>query len=137
VSGAGAVNLSPGQKVNVEVNFAPKKAGRQVGSFKVLSAEGTSLLDVPLSATGATSSQSAVKLNWEENPSSVGGYVVYRAADPSGPYTRLSSQAVPSPEYVDTGLAAGHTYYYVVTSVGADETESEYSAPISATLPEA
>ena len=92
---------------------------------------------MPLSGLGAASSQSTVKLNWEENPASLSGYVVYRAADPSGPFTRITAQAVPSAEYVDTGLAAGRTYYYVVTSVGADEVESEYSAPISATVPEA
>jgi fibronectin type 3 domain-containing protein len=48
---------------------------------------------------------------------------------------RVSSQAVPSAEYVDTGLAAGHTYYYVVAAVDADRVETEYSVPISATVP--
>jgi fibronectin type 3 domain-containing protein len=43
---------------------------------------------------------------------------------------------VPSPEYTDTGLAAGHTYYYVVTSLDSDQVESEYSAQITATVPE-
>ena len=137
VSGTGPVSLSPGQRIGLEVNFAPKNAGRRVGNLRVLSAEGGALLDIPLSAAGAASSQSGIKLRWEEDPSSAGGYVVYRSADPSGPYMRLSAQAVPVPEYVDTGLPAGHTYYYVVTSVGADEVESEYSAPISATVPEA
>ena len=135
VSGAGAVNLSPGQNTRLEVNFAPKRAGRQVGSLRVSSAEGGSLLEIPLTATGAASSQSTVKLNWEESPVSVAGYVVYRSAEPSGPYMRVSSQAVPSAEYVDTGLAAGHTYYYVVAAVGADQVETEYSVQISATVP--
>ncbi|HXN51142.1 MAG TPA: choice-of-anchor D domain-containing protein [Candidatus Acidoferrum sp.] len=134
LSGGGAVNLSPGQNVSVEVNFAPKSAGRQAGSLMVSSAEGGSLLEMPLTAAGAASSQSAVKLNWEESPVSVAGYVVYRSAEPSGPYMRISS-AVPSAEYVDTGLAAGHTYYYVVTALDADQVESEYSVPISATVP--
>src|SRR3984893_17338459 len=35
VSGAGAVNLSPGQNTSLEVNFAPKRAGRQAGSLRV------------------------------------------------------------------------------------------------------
>jgi hypothetical protein len=137
LSGSGAVTLSPGQRFTVDVNFAPKNIGRQVGSLRALSADGGSLLEMPLAGSGAESSQNVVRLNWEENAASTGGYVVYRAADPSGPYTRLTFQTVPSAEYVDTGLAAGHTYYYVVTSVGADEVESEYSAPISATVPEA
>jgi hypothetical protein len=135
VSGTTAINLSPGQNVELEVNFAPKNAGRQTGNLKVASAEGGSLLTIPLTAGGAPSSQSTVKLNWEESPVTVAGYVVYRSAEASGPYTRVSSSPVPSPEYEDTGLAAGHTYYYVVSSLDADQVESEYSTPISATVP--
>ena len=135
VSGTTAVNLSPGQNVSVEVNFAPKSAGRQTGSLAVASAEGGSLLSIPLAATGAASSQSAIRLNWEESPVTVAGYVVYRSAEPSGPFTRVSSEAVPSGGYTDTGLAAGHTYYYVVTSLDSDQVESEYSEPIAATVP--
>jgi Abnormal spindle-like microcephaly-assoc'd, ASPM-SPD-2-Hydin/Flagellar-associated PapD-like len=137
LSGAGAVSLSPGQKISLDVKFAPKSVGRQTSNLRVLSAEGGSLLEIPLNAAGVAASQNVVKLNWEENPASVGGYVIYRSADPTGPFTRLPAQAIASAEYVDTGLAAGHTYYYVVTSVGADEVESEYSTPISATVPEA
>jgi hypothetical protein len=136
VSGATAVKLTPGQNVSVDVKFAPKNAGRQTGYLTVTSAEGTSLLTIPLTATGARSSPSAITLNWEESPVNVAGYVVYRAAESAGPYTRIS-EAVPSGAYVDTGLAAGHTYYYVVTSLDADQVESEYSPQISATVPEA
>jgi hypothetical protein len=135
VLGTTAVNLSPGQNVDLDVNFAPKSAGRQTGSLKVSSAEGGSLLTIPLTASGAPSSQSTVKLHWEESPVSVAGYVVYRSAEASGPYTRVSSSAVPSAEFVDTGLAAGHTYYYVVSTLDADQVEGEYSPPISATVP--
>ncbi len=135
VYGTTAVNLSPGQNVSVDVNFAPKGAGRQTGSLNVASADGGSLLAIPLTASGAASSQSAIKLNWEESPVSVAGYVVYRSADSSGPFTRVSSEAVPSGQYTDTGLAAGHTYYYVVASLDSDEVESEYSEPIAATVP--
>jgi hypothetical protein len=135
LSGAGAVNLSPGQNITLEVNFAPRETGRQRGSLVVLNAKGESLVEIPLVATGAPLSQIGVKLNWEESPASVAGYVIYRSLEPSGPYTRISSSAVASSEYVDTGLAAGHTYYYVVTAVDADEVETEYSTPISATVP--
>lgn len=134
VSGASAVNLSPGQQVFVDINFAPKSTGRQGGSLKVSDVEGESLLEIPLAAIGAPSSQSSIRLNWEDNLASATGYAVYRAADPSGPYTRIASE-VPSSEYIDTGLAAGRTYYYVVTALDADQIESEYSLPISATVP--
>ena len=132
-SDAGGVNLAPGQEISLGVNFSPKSSGRQTGSLKISNASGGSLLEIPLVATGAGASQSTVKLNWEASPVSVAGYAIYRAADPTGPYTRIS--AVPSAEFIDTGLAAGHTYYYVVSALNPDDTESEYSEPISATVP--
>jgi fibronectin type 3 domain-containing protein len=128
------VRLSPGQSFTVEVNFAPKNMGRKSGQLTILSAEGGSPVLIPLTATAAASSRRAVKLNWEESPVTVAGYVVYRSADSSGPYTRISQAT--TPEFVDTGLSAGHTYYYVVTSLDADQVESEYSTPITATVPE-
>jgi Abnormal spindle-like microcephaly-assoc'd, ASPM-SPD-2-Hydin/Transmembrane protein 131-like N-terminal len=135
VSGGTATRLNPGQSVTVDVSFAPKSAGRRSGQLAISSADGGSLLLIPLTATGAESSRSAVKLSWEESPVTVAGYVVYRSADSSGPYRRISEAA--TPEYVDSGLAAGHTYFYVVTSLDSDEVESEFSSPISATVPEA
>ena len=135
VSGATAVRLMPGQSVAVDVNFAPKSMGRQSGQLTISGTGGGALALIPLEGTAAESSRSAVKLNWEESPVTVAGYVVYRSADSSGPYTRISDAA--TSEFVDTGLAAGHTYYYVVTSLNADQVESEYSPPISATVPEA
>ncbi len=127
--------LMPGQSVAVDVNFAPKSMGRQSGQLTISGTDGGALVLIPLAGTAAESSRSAVKLNWEESPVTVAGYVVYRSADSSGPYTRISDAA--TSEFVDTGLAAGHTYYYVVTSLNADQVESEYSPPISATVPEA
>jgi hypothetical protein len=135
VSGAGAVKLNAGQSVSVGIDFGPKSIGERSENFVVTSTAGETVLDLPIRGTGAASSDTAVRLNWEESPVSVAGYMVYRAAEPSGPYTRISSAAVSSLEFVDTGLAAGHTYYYVVSSLGADDVESEYSSPIVATVP--
>ena len=135
VAGASAIRLTPGQSVTVEVCFAPKTAGRQSGQLTISGTDGSPLALIPLAGIAAESSRSAVRLKWEESPVTVAGYVIYRAADSSGPYTRISE--APTSEFLDTGLAAGHTYYYVVTSLDADQVESEYSSPISATVPEA
>ena len=134
VSGATPARLSPGQSISVEVSFTPRTAKEHSGQLTVSTLDGSSLAVIPLTGKGANSSSSAVKLNWEESPVTVAGYVVYRSAESSGPYTRISQAS--TPEYIDTGLAAGHTYFYVVTSLGADDVESEYSPPISATVPE-
>jgi hypothetical protein len=133
LSGVGAVNLGPGQEISLGVSFAPKSAARRTGSLRILGAEGELLLEIPVVAAGAAPAQNNVKLKWEESPAAATGYAIYRAAEASGPYTRISS--VTSAEFVDTEVAAGHTYYYVVTMVNPDETESEYSEPISATVP--
>jgi hypothetical protein len=134
VSGATSVRLAPGQSVSVEVNFAPKSAGRESGELTISGTDGGPLALISLAGTAAESSRSAVRLSWEESPVKVAGYVVYRSADSSGPYTRISQAA--TSEFVDTGLAAGHTYYYGVASLDANQVESEYSSPISATVPE-
>lgn len=134
VSGATATRLNPGQSVTVGVTFAAKNAGRQSGQLTISTSEGGSRVVISLTAMGAESSRSSVKLKWEESPVTVAGYVVYRSADSSGPYTQISQAA--TSEYVDTGLAAGHTYFYVVTSLDSDAVESEFSPPISATVPE-
>jgi hypothetical protein len=132
-SGGTAMRLTPGQSVTVGVNFAPKSAGKQSGQLTISSSEG-SRVTLPLTAVGVESSRSSVRLSWEESPVTVAGYIIYRAGESSGPYTRISQAA--TSEYVDTGLAAGHTYYYVVTSLDANDVESESSSPISATVPE-
>jgi len=128
------MRLTPGQSVAVDVNFAPKSTGRQTGQLTISGTDGGPLVVIPVTGTAAESSRSTVKLNWEESPVTVAGYVVYRSVDSSGPYRRISEAA--TSEFVDTGLAVGHTYYYVVASMGADQVESEYSSPISATVPE-
>jgi hypothetical protein len=77
VSRSGAVSLSPGQTITVGVNFKPKAAGRSAGSLRVLGAQGGSLLDLPLRATGAPASQNVVKLNWQASPAGAAGYMIY------------------------------------------------------------
>ena len=134
VTGANAASLEAGQTMTFAVSFSPTSVGERKGMLKISSRAGDDL-EIPLTAMGAAGSQSAVRLQWEENPAGVAGYTVYRAADASGPYERIAAD-VSSAEYLDSGLAAGHTYFYVVSSMGPDQTESEYSDPISATVPE-
>ncbi len=136
VSGAEGATLSAGQTISLEVSFAPKSAGPRSGKLTVVNNGSASSLEIPVTAAGAAASQSAIRLKWEESPVSVAGYMVYRSMEPSGPYSRISDMAVPSAEYVDGGLPVGRTYYYVVTSVDGEQGESEYSEPISATVPE-
>jgi hypothetical protein len=134
-SGANGTRLGAGQTMSLAVSFTPRNAGTRSGTLRVATTGGADGLEIPLNASGVTGSQRVVRLQWENDPASAARYSVYRAADATGPYEQIAA-AVSAAEYIDSGLAVGHTYYYVVASVGSDEAESEYSEPMSATVPE-
>jgi len=52
-----------------------------------------------------------------------------------GPYSNYTNAPIPTLNYTDTGVAAGSTYYYVVTSIDASGVESAYSNQAIATIP--
>jgi hypothetical protein len=61
-------------------------------------------------------------------------YNVKRSTTAGGPYTQVAS-GVTSEDYLDVNVTAGATYFYVVTSVSATETESPNSDEATVTLP--
>jgi hypothetical protein len=69
----------------------------------------------------------AVDLNWDEatdcNGGSVSGYNLYRSTTPGGIYTQVNTSLITDNEYDDTSVAAGTTYYYVLTAVDADTSD--------------
>jgi hypothetical protein len=65
----------------------------------------------------------------------VTGYNVYRATAPSGPFTLVSSVGAAITTFADPNAAPGTTYYYVVTAVGAGNTESANSNEVSVVVP--
>jgi hypothetical protein len=77
----------------------------------------------------AVAGSTQVSLTWS---AAIGAsaYNVGRSTGSGGPYTRIAS-GVTGTTYTNTGLINGTTYYYVVSSVGADEGPS--SAEVSAT----
>ena len=135
VSRGGQVSLSPGQVTNLEVGFAPRETGGRSATLSVFAGAATPAVQIPLAGAGAEAAQSAIRLKWEESPLEAQGYRVYRSSEPGGPYQPISTGGVNSAEYTDTGVAAGHTYYYVVTSVDANNYESEFSEQITAAVP--
>ena len=62
------------------------------------------------------------------------GYNVYRAGVSGGPYASVAS-ANSGTSYVDGSVQAGQTYYYVVTAVDTNGTESVYSNQVQAVIP--
>ena len=77
----------------------------------------------------STNSAGRVVLKWEFSPLAV-SYTVKRAEQTGGPYTVVASE-LNVPEFFDTGLEAGKTYYYVVSAANALG-ESSDSAEVQA-----
>ncbi len=68
-------------------------------------------------------------LTWSESPRAR-SYLVKRGTVPGGPYTGIATAV--GPTHLDTGLANGRAYYYVVTAVNAGG-ESPASAEVKST----
>ena len=85
---------------------------------------------------GCTSAPS-VKLAWDPNPESyVAGYNVYRS-EQSGGFIRPpinGATLVRRTSFTDFTVQPNRTYYYVVTAVGTDGRESDYSNQVQAII---
>jgi fibronectin type 3 domain-containing protein len=77
----------------------------------------------------------SVNLNWKASTSAVVGYNVYRADKSEGQFTKLNASPISKTNYKDTGVQAGHTYFYKVAAVDRKGTESPSTGPIRATVP--
>ncbi|MCH7549436.1 MAG: VCBS repeat-containing protein, partial [Candidatus Krumholzibacteriota bacterium] len=70
-----------------------------------------------------------LELSWTASASAdVHAYVVYRSQVPGGPYTIATADPVIHTLFLDVGLSASTTYYYVVTAVDSSGNESGSSA---------
>jgi hypothetical protein len=74
----------------------------------------------------------AVDLSWDEakdcNGGGVAGYNLYRSTTPGGTYTQVNTSLITDNQYDDISVAAGTTYYYVVTSVDSVDADGDESA---------
>lgn len=85
--------------------------------------------------TQAPPAQHSVILTWTaSNSSGITAYNVYRSISPGAGYAKIGSSSSTVLSYSDIGVAAGATYYYVVTAL-AGANESVYSNQASATIP--
>lgn len=142
VSGAGfsvngvpsGLTLSPGQSATLTAKFSPSSAGAVSGGATLTSSDASAAV-VALSGTGVSGASHSVTLTWGPSGSKVAGYRAYRATSSGGQYTALNSAVNPLLQYTDSTVQSGATYYYVVTSVAADSTESVYSSQVSAVIP--
>jgi hypothetical protein len=137
------VSLSPGQKLEFQVWFHPTTSGTSAATLVAnvsslpsplkLAASGSATISSTASPTPASSH--SVTLNWNPSSSSVSGYYVYRGGASGGPYSRISSAVVTTPNYLDSSVLSGGSYFYVVTAVGTGGLESPFSNEVSADIP--
>jgi len=136
-SGVGSgLTLTPNQSATLSVTFAPNSAGAVNGTVTVASDATNSPATVSVSGTGVAQSSNSVGLNWNASTSTgVTGYFVYRGSVSGGPYTKQNATQVATTAYTDASVAAGQTYFYVVTAIDTSNVESAYSNQVSATIP--
>jgi len=117
----------------IEMTFAPSAAGQRTATLNITDNAAGSPQTVSLSGTGMHD----VSLSWSASTSSgIVGYNVYRGTTSGGESsTPLNSSPISGTSYMDEAVTAGTTYYYVVTSVSSDGTQSAASAETKATVP--
>ena len=138
------LSLAPNQTATFRVWFKPTTAGSASGSVTILSSNIASPEDIPVSGEGLGSSsppppppppvEHAVSLSWQPSTSNVTGYRVYRSTNPGASFLPLTP-SINALSYTDSTVANGTTYYYVVTAIDADGTESPFSAEVVAVIP--
>lgn len=74
-----------------------------------------------------------VTLTWGASSSSVVAYNVYVSGMTGGPYFPIGTTT--NLQFIDLNATAGNTYFYVVTAVGSNNVESDYSNEVAITVP--
>jgi Abnormal spindle-like microcephaly-assoc'd, ASPM-SPD-2-Hydin len=130
------LKIAAGKSVTFQAVFSPQSSGAANGTLSLMVTSPSSTIKASMSGTGTKGAQHSVSLSWKpDSSSSIAGYNVYRSAKSTGPYGRLTSSVDTAPDYLDTSVATGSTYYYEVTAVNDQGLESARSAAVKATVP--
>lgn len=87
-------------------------------------------LTAPVVTSGNVASTGKVKLTWD-SIAGASSYKVYRSESKNGTYKLMKTTT--STSYINTSAKTGTTYYYKVTAVESDGTESAYSTVVMRT----
>lgn len=135
------VSLAPDQRLDFQIWFRPPTAGTSSTTLTIASAD-VGALKLALSGSATESSSGSpdpsathsVLLAWNASSGSISGYHVYRGSASGGPYNRVNGHIISVPNYQDADIEAGR-YFYVVTGVASDGTESAYSNEVAVEIP--
>jgi hypothetical protein len=126
-------SVAAGANCTIGVAFTPSTS-KSESAFLAIADNGTgSPQTVSLSGSGIHN----VDLLWTDSSTpGVVGYNVYRGTTSGGESsTPLNSAPVNGTTFTDESVTAGSTYYYVVTAVGSNDTQSPASGETSTTVP--
>ena len=131
------LTLAPSQSLTFNVSFSPSSIGSVSGTVSLTNDSSTPNLQLPVTGTAiAPNTVHKVVLAWTPpTTSQVVGYNTYRGTTSGGPYTKVSLSPAATTSYTDQDVQAGNAYFYVVTSVAADTSESAYSNEAKAIVP--
>jgi fibronectin type 3 domain-containing protein len=134
-------NISAGNESRFFIQCTPTKIGENSASITIptndmernpavfyIKATGQVAPPAGLSVSSATSD--SITLSWDVAAEAT-GYFVYRSISSNGNYAKITTSAVTANSYTNTGLSAGTTYYYKVSTVNNNR-ESDTSDYISA-----
>ncbi len=126
-------SVAAGANCSIGVAFTPSTSKSETASLAIADNATGSPQTVSLSGLGIHN----VGLLWTPSSSSgVVGYYVYRGTTSGGENsTPLNSTPISGTTFTDESVTAGSTYYYVVTAVGSDDTQSPASPESSTTVP--
>jgi hypothetical protein len=135
-SGGLPVTLNPNQSATIQIQFAPTTTGSLSGQVTISSNSSTGSSTVVTLSGSGSAVQHEVDLSWNAPASSadpISGYNVYRST--GGSFSLIGSVSNSVLTYVDSTVATGMTYNYVVKSLGYSGVESDGSNQATATIP--
>lgn len=77
--------------------------------------------------TNYDSNNVEVTISWDTNSTNISHYNVYRADSSGGNFTEVSGSDVTNTYFIDSSVSAGTSYFYKVSAVRNDTTETELS----------
>ena len=132
------ITIPVGVSQPLTISFTPPGAGPSSGTltFNTNATCTTTPPVVSLAGTGGFASAHTATLNWTASTTTtVVGYNVYRSTTSGSLFQKINSVPVTETTFVDSSLASGQTYFWVITAVDENGFESDFSTQVFATVP--
>ncbi|HUQ64902.1 MAG TPA: fibronectin type III domain-containing protein [Flavitalea sp.] len=102
-------------------------------NYTVVDANGSPQPDPAVNLTSTPVNLTSIKLSWTQGNNET-GFEVYRSLTAGGPYKYVSPVTADAISFLDTGLNAGTTYYYIMRSVNGTGASVKTNESVARTL---